>query len=115
MKQYFKGKDSLGFKPQMTYQGKNSHGTFVGGCCSTVATVLMVAYFSSAIYQFLFEPYIYRNASMQLYQPIINPETYIMDTNAVIPMFQIVNTWYSDWPKDRHQNLNNQTLFNVQF
>ena len=61
--QYFKDRDSLGFAPQMTYKGKHSHGTFFGGCCSCVATILVLAYVATVMNQFVFQNYTYKSSA----------------------------------------------------
>ncbi len=53
MKQFFRERDGLGYKPQMTYKRKEKFGTTIGGCFSCCAQLFVLTYVGTIIAAFI--------------------------------------------------------------
>lgn len=53
---FFRRQDQLGSTVNLNYKGEAAYGTFVGGCCSTIATLFFAFFTIVQLMGFFLEP-----------------------------------------------------------
>ena len=70
----------------MSYKGKESYGTTLGGCFSLCATIFVFVYVILVFSAFLIGGRDYDESTLLQYQPAVNADIYKLSSYDMIPV-----------------------------
>lgn len=92
MKRFLRNNDTLGSTPMMTYKSNTVFGTSLGGCCSMLVSISMGLYVCIILIGFFASPD-YSLQTQELYQPLVDPETYSISATEIIPAVSVLTNF----------------------
>ena len=96
----------------MTFKKKKSFGTVLGGCLSCCASLFVLIYVSLVLSSYIIVGRDYDQATLQKYQPVVNPPVYNLTQYDMIPVVAIKSFW-DDF--NANHTYNDESLWKIKF